>query len=72
MIRTNEDLQQTRAALAELEVALVSLQRRQRDMHPDRYALMAEPILDHMRQLQADLDAFLGFTAAGNTSVGRP
>jgi hypothetical protein len=60
MIRTDNQLESTRAALHHAEAALASLIRRKADIHPDRFALMAEPILDQIQQLRASIDEYMG------------
>jgi hypothetical protein len=64
MIRTDEGLAQTRLALADLEAALASLSRRRGEIHPDRFALMADPLLDHIQRLRDEIDAYIGFAEA--------
>jgi hypothetical protein len=69
MIRNDEQLQRTRAALLHVEASLASLHRQKADIHPDRFALMAEPVLDQMQRLRADIDEYLGVTAVAQAIV---
>jgi hypothetical protein len=64
MIQNDEQLKQTRESLIDLESAMASLSRKKPTLHPDRFALMAEPIVAHIRRLRADIDAYTGLTAA--------
>lgn len=64
MIQTDERWAQTREALLHLERALKALDRGRRQLHSDRYRLMAEPFLDDIFRLRADIDRYIGLTAA--------
>jgi hypothetical protein len=64
MIQNDDPWKQTREALIDLESAMAALNRKKRLLDPDRFALMAEPIVDHIRRLRADIDAYTGLTAA--------
>jgi hypothetical protein len=63
MIQNDEQLRQTQEALLDLESSMASLNAKKSAIHPDRFALMAEPIVDHIRRLRADIDAYIGMTA---------
>jgi hypothetical protein len=69
MIRNETQLERTREALRHVEAALATLYRQKADIHPDRFALMAEPILDQLHSLRADIDAYLGVTEATEAVV---
>jgi hypothetical protein len=69
MIQNENQLQQTREAAASLERSLAILQRDRPNIHPDRYALMATPILEDLRQLRQSIDDYLGVTAAIHCTV---
>ncbi len=64
MIQTDEHLARTREALGHVEAALASLYRRKDDIHPDRFALMAEPAVDQILRLRDEIDTYIGFAAA--------
>jgi hypothetical protein len=69
MIQNDEQLRRTRAALLHVEASLTSLYRQKADIHPDRFALMAEPILDQIQRLRAEIDEYIGVTAAARETV---
>ena len=52
MIQTDEQLEATREALLHLESALAGLRKDKAKLHPDRYALMAAPLVDEIHQLR--------------------
>ena len=52
MIENDAQLQQTRVALNHLESALFALKRDVLPLNPARFALMAEPVVDHIRKLR--------------------
>jgi hypothetical protein len=64
MILTDEQWSRTREALLHLERALKALNRERSTLHPDRYRLMAEPILDDICRVRAEIDDYIGLTAA--------
>jgi len=64
MIQNDEQLNQTRAAIAHLEAAVASLKREVLPLNPARFALMAEPAVDQIRELRSEVDEYLGITAA--------
>ncbi|HEY1376927.1 MAG TPA: hypothetical protein VGF55_09035 [Gemmataceae bacterium] len=66
MIENDDQLQRTREALSLAEAALAALHRRKADMDPAWFALMAEPVLDQIRQLRAQIDDYIGLTDATN------
>lgn len=63
MIQNDAQLQRTREALIELESSMASLSLKKAAIHPDRFLLMAEPIVDHLRRLRAEIDEYIGVTA---------
>jgi hypothetical protein len=69
MIRDDDQLRSTRDAVASLERSLAILQRDRPRLHPDRYALMAAPILDDLRRLRQEIDDYLGVTGAIQATV---
>ena len=69
MIRNEQQLRQTQEALMDLEASLAALKQRQAAIHPDQYALMAEPVVEHIRRLRAEIDDYIGMAAEGISSV---
>src|SRR2546421_8364958 len=65
MIRTEQGLEQTRGALADLEAALMHLRRDfdARRLSPAQFALMAEPVVDDIRTLRREIEDYVGFTS---------
>jgi hypothetical protein len=72
MIQNDDQLQVTRNALLNLDASMAALHRKKADIHPDRYALMVEPILDHIRRLRAEIDDYIGLSAAAKEVVPAP
>lgn len=64
MIENEEQLTQTRLAINDLESALAALKREVLPLNPERFALMAEPIVDHIRELRSQVEDYVGMTAA--------
>src|SRR5690242_11161222 len=64
MIESDDQLNQTRSALLSLESALASLKREILPKNPRWYSVMAEPIVDHIRELRAKIDQYVGLTTA--------
>jgi hypothetical protein len=64
MIQDDEQLEQTRAAIAHLESALAALKRDVLPVNPARFALMAEPAVDQIRELRAQVEEYVGMTSA--------
>ncbi len=60
MIQNDEQLQRAREAVASLEHSVAILQKDQGRLHPDRYALMAAPILEDLLLLRQQIDDYLG------------
>jgi hypothetical protein len=69
MIQTDEQWTRTREALLHLERALKALDHDRLTLHPDRYRLMAEPIMDDIYRLRVDIDRYIGLTAALEAGV---
>lgn len=63
MIENDQQLNQTQLALADLEASLAALKRDVYPLNPRRFVLMAEPVLDHIKQLQQDIDEYVGVSA---------
>ena len=64
MIENEEQLAQTRLAINDLESALVALKRDVLPLNAERFAVMAEPIVDHIRALRSQVEDYVGMTAA--------
>ena len=64
MIENDEQLKQTRLALNHLESALSALKRDVLPLNPTRFALMAEPVVDHIRELRGYIEEFVGVRSA--------
>ena len=65
MIENDDHLNQTRAALANMEDALSGLMRAvPPSVNPVYFALRAEPILDYIRDLRREIDDYIGLTFA--------
>jgi hypothetical protein len=64
MITNNEQLKQTQMAIIDLESSLVALKRDVYSLNPRRFALMAEPIIDHINRLRQQVDEYVGMDAA--------
>ena len=69
MIHTDEQLRRNREALLHVEAALAALHRQQPDMHPNRFALMAEPVLDELHRLRAEIDEYIGLNDATKGTI---
>jgi hypothetical protein len=64
MIKTDAGLESTRRALFHMESAMAALYKDKAKIHPDRYALMAEPYLTEIRNLRQEIDDYIGVTDA--------
>ncbi|HKV38317.1 MAG TPA: hypothetical protein VJX67_03825 [Blastocatellia bacterium] len=64
MIENDDQLNQTRSALVNLESALASLKRDILPANTRRYSVMAEPIVHHIQELRAKVDQYVGVTTA--------
>src|SRR5438105_15167747 len=53
-------LTQAREAVLALERSLAILKRDHAHIHPDRYALMAAPILEDLQKLRQSIDEYVG------------
>src|SRR5262245_47571548 len=69
MIQNDAQLQQTREAAVSLERSLVLLKRDQAAIHPDRYALMAAPIVEELQLLRRGIDDYVGVTSAIHAAI---
>lgn len=64
MIRDEIELNQTREAIAHLESAVASLKRDVLPINATRFAIMAEPAVDQIRELRAQVEDYIGITSA--------
>ena len=64
MIENEEQLAQIRLAINDLESALAALKRDVLPLNAERFAVMAEPIVDHIRALRSQVEDYVGMTAA--------
>jgi hypothetical protein len=63
MIENEEQLDATRKAISHLEAAILSLKQEILPKNPARFAVMAEPAIAQLRQLQRLVDDYTGRTA---------
>src|SRR6266852_6438744 len=64
MIADESQLERTRQAIADLESAVESLKRKVLPVNADRFALMAEPVIEDIRKLQQQVDEYVGISDA--------
>lgn len=64
MIVNDEQLKQTRHAINTLESGLAALKRDVLPLNATRFALMAEPVIDQVRELRAQVEEYVGINAA--------
>ena len=64
MITDDQSLDQTRQALAHMENALKALTRDILPKNPARFALMAEPVVEYIRDLRREIEDYIGYTFA--------
>ena len=64
MIENDDQLNQTRLAIHDLESAMAALKRDVLPLNPERFAVMAEPIVDHIRELRQQVEEYVGITIA--------
>jgi hypothetical protein len=64
MIHNDEQLKQTRDAINDLESGLTALKRDVLPLNPSRFALMAEPVVSHIRELRAQIEEYVGVASA--------
>lgn len=60
MIQNDEQLERTRQAMAKLESALVELRREVLPLNVRRFQVMAEPYIDQIRALRAEVEEYIG------------
>ncbi|MEW6208124.1 MAG: hypothetical protein AB1631_07140 [Acidobacteriota bacterium] len=64
MITNDERLEQMQLAINNLECSLAALKRDVYSLNPRRFALMAEPIIDHINRLRQQVDEYVGMNIA--------
>lgn len=64
MIENDNQPHQTRLAINDLEAAMAALKRDVQPLNADRFAVMAEPIVDHIRELRQQVEEYVGYTSA--------
>lgn len=64
MIQTEYGLRVTREAVACLEDALRGLTSKKAKYHPTTFALLAEPLVEAIQAHRAEIDEYIGLTAA--------
>ena len=64
MIENDGQLHQTRLAIADLESAMAALKRDVLPLNVERFALMAEPVIEQIRELRRQVEEYVGITAA--------
>ena len=64
MIVNDEQLKQTQHAINQLESRLAALKRDVLPLNAARFALMAEPVIDQIRELRAEVEEYGGIIAA--------
>jgi hypothetical protein len=64
MIENDDQLNQTRLAINDLESAMAALKRDVLPLSTERLAVMAEPIIEPIRELRQQVEEYAGITAA--------
>lgn len=59
MIQNDEQLNQTRGAINDLESGLAALKRDVLPLNRARFAVMAEPVISHIRELRAQVEEYV-------------
>ncbi len=62
MIQNDEQWLSTREAMIHLERGLAALHKDKAKIHPDRFVLMAAPVLEDLLRLRQQIDDYLGVT----------
>ena len=71
MIHNDDQLNQTRGAITDLESALAALKRDVLPLNRARFALMSEPVVSHIRELRAQVEDYVGSEQATSFRSGR-
>jgi len=64
MIETDYGLKATQEVVGHLEAALRGLNSVRAKYHPTTFAVIAEPIIDAIQAHRAEIDEYIGLTAA--------
>jgi len=64
VLETDEHWETTRAALQNLESALASIYRKKDTVPLQEYVIQIEPIVDHIHELHAQIDEYIGLNHA--------
>jgi hypothetical protein len=60
MIENDDQLHRTRNAVNDLELALAALKREVYPINPQRFVVMAEPVVDQLQELRREIDEYIG------------
>jgi hypothetical protein len=69
VIENDQQLHQTRLALADLESSLAALKRDVYPVNPRRFVLMAEPVLHHIESLRQEIEEYVGVSGNNRRSI---
>ena len=64
MIENDHQLNQTRLAIADLESAMAALKRDVLPLNTERFAVMAEPVVEQIRELRHEVEEYVGIIVA--------
>ena len=64
MIENDYQLNQTRLAIADLESAMAALKRDVLPLNVERFVVMAEPVVEQIRELRREVEEYVGITLA--------
>ena len=64
MIETDQQWNQTRLAIADLESAMAELKRDVLPLNAERFAVMSEPVVEQIRQQRERVEEYVGITIA--------
>ena len=64
MIENDEQLRRTREGINELEAGLAALKRDVLPLNAKQFALMADPVVEYIRDLRKLVEDYVGYTVA--------
>ena len=64
MIENDYQLNQTRLAIADLESVMAALKRDVLPLNAERFVVMAEPVVEQIRELRREVEEYVGITLA--------
>lgn len=64
MIENDHQLNQTRLAIADLESAMAALKHDVLPLNVERFVVMAEPVVEQIRELRREVEEYVGITLA--------